>query len=106
MWHEQKGVSLTLESREEASKQLQIIKGLVGQLDLKYQDIRPSPLGLGIGIAWSQTRFVVLSVPLTATLAFITGGVLRDIDQDRLTALTLCNTRNQGTTAYPFFLHD
>jgi hypothetical protein len=32
--------------------------------------------------------------------------VLRDINQDPLTALTMCNARNQGTTAYPFFLHD
>ena len=101
-----KEVSLTLDSLEEASRQLERIKGLVGQLDLNYQDIRPSPLGVGIGIAWSETRFVVLSVPMTATLLFITSGVLRDIDKDPLSALTMCNARNQGTTAYPFFLHD
>src|SRR2546422_477806 len=101
----QKGVSPTLDSLEDASRQLQRIKGLVGQLDLKYQDIRPSPLGVGIGVAWSETRFVVLSVPVTPTLLFITAGVLRDINQDPLTALTICNARNQGTTAYPFFLH-
>jgi len=43
---------------------------------------------------------------MTATPLFITAGVLRDINQDRLTVLTMCNARNQGTTAYPFFLHD
>jgi hypothetical protein len=43
---------------------------------------------------------------MTAAPLFITAGVLRDINQDRLTVLTMCNARNQGTTAYPFFLHD
>jgi hypothetical protein len=43
---------------------------------------------------------------MTVAPVFITAGVLRDIHQDRLTASTLCNARNQGTTAYPFFLHD
>ena len=36
----------------------------------------------------------------------VTSGILRDIKQDRLTALSLCNGMVRDNPAYPIYLHD
>lgn len=91
-----------------ASHQLERIKVAVAQAGLKYLELSSTPFGVGVGIAWSEFDFVVLSVlgGGSENQLMITSGVLRDIKQDRLAVLDACNRRNQNNTAYPFYLHD
>lgn len=93
---------------ELASHQLERIKVAVGQGGLKYLDLPPAPFGVGIGIAWSGTDYVVLSVlgGGSENQLMITCGVLKDVKQDRLAVLDACNRRTQNCAAYPFYLHD
>jgi len=91
-----------------ASGQLERIKVAVSQLGLKYLDLVPAALGVGIGIAWGETKYVVLSIAGggNENQLMLTSGVVRDVKQDRLAVLDACNRRNQNNSSYLFYLHD
>jgi hypothetical protein len=91
-----------------AAGQLERIKVAISQLGLKYVDLAPATFGVGIGIAWGETEFVVLSIAGggNENQLMMTSGVLRDVKQDRLAVLDACNRRNQNNSSYLFYLHD
>lgn len=91
-----------------AAGQLERIKVAVSQLGLKYVDLAPVTFGVGIGIAWGDTEYVVLSIAAggNENQLMMTSGVLRDVKQDRLAVLDACNRRNQSNSSYLFYLHD
>ena len=64
-------------------------------------------VGVGLGIASSETDYIVLSVAggLEGILN-LTAGVLKDVTQNRLNVLNVCNSLTQNNPAYPFYLHD
>jgi hypothetical protein len=91
-----------------ARQQLERVKLLTTQCGLKYLEQAPFPLGVGIGVAFEETQYVVVTIMGgdSSNQCSITSGVLRDITKDRLRALDACNHRNQANAAYPFFVHE
>ena len=64
-------------------------------------------MAAGIGVAWSETFYAVLSVANFLDHRFnITYGVLRDISQERQGALECANRHKLNLAAYPAYLHD
>lgn len=80
---------------------------LLEHLGLQYASMEPWSVGIGVGLAWSETDFLVLSISYgdPGTL-YITTGVLKDLQQEALPILMLCNQRNQSNPAYCVYLHD
>lgn len=90
-----------------AKATLERIKSLIAQVGWKYIELPEAPIGVGIAIAFEGTQYVVLSVSYSLEDQLnITSGILRDIQQDRLTALGLCNSMVRDNPAYPIYLHD
>jgi hypothetical protein len=91
-----------------AKTQLDRIKALCAQVGLKYVELRDSPFGPGIALAFSETDFVILSILGGGSEGrlMITCGLLRDIKHDRVTALDASNTFTRNNTIFPVFLHD
>ena len=91
-----------------AQRQLGVVKGLCTQVGLHSLDIPATFIGVGVGVGFTQTGFVVLSVTGyggESTLR-ITSGILKDMNHDRLAALDAANLFNQSNTAFPVYLHD
>ncbi len=85
----------------------QIKQVLENDLGLQYVEGTDMSIGVGLGVAWSETDFLALSVSLgSPSNLYITGGIYRDIPQDRLSALEAVNSLNQDNPAYTAFLHD
>lgn len=85
------------------------VKSLTTQVGWKYIELPepPMPIGVGFAVAFEGTQYVVLSVNYSLENQLnITSGILRDIQQDRLTALDLCNGMVRDNPAYPIYLHD
>ena len=79
------------------------------QVGLRYAELpRPvAPVGVGIAIGFGETQYVILSVMGGGeSQLYITSGILRDIKQDRLAALSLCNDIVKNNPSYPIYLHD
>jgi hypothetical protein len=91
-----------------AKGQLNRIKALCAQVELKYVEIPDSFMGAGVGIAFSETDFVILSVLGGGSEGklMITCGLAKDIKQDRLAALDASNTFTRNNSIFPVFLHD
>jgi hypothetical protein len=91
-----------------AAQQLERVKVLCAQSGLKYLDLPPQFIGVGIAVGFGETDFVILSVMGggSENQLMITSGILNDINRDRLRALEAANHFNQNNTAYPVFLHD
>lgn len=91
-----------------AKATLERIKSLTTQVGLKYIELPEAPCGVGIAVAFQGAQYVVLSVlgGGSESQLNITSGILRDIQQDRITALSLCNRMVRDNPAYPIFLHD
>jgi hypothetical protein len=91
-----------------ARDQLERVRGLTRHVGFKFVELAPFPVGVGIGIAWGKQEYVVLTVAGGGSehQLSITSGVLRDIRQDRLSALDTCNRLTQNNAAYPVYLHD
>jgi hypothetical protein len=87
---------------------LERIKSLTAQVGLKYVELPEAPVGVGIAVAFGGTQYVVLSVMGGGNEGQlnITSGILRDIQQDRVTALGLCNGMVRDNPAYPIYLHE
>lgn len=92
-----------------AKSQMNRVKGLCAQVGLKYADLPEHFMGAGIGVAFGETDYVVLSVMAGGmeSKLMITSGVVKDIKRDnRLAVLDACNNLTQGNTMFPIFLHD
>jgi hypothetical protein len=91
-----------------ADQQLERVKALCAQTGLKYVDLPPEWVGVGIAIGFGQTDYVVLSVMGggNENTLMITSGVLADIKRDRLAALEAANNLTRNNPAYPVYLHD
>jgi hypothetical protein len=91
-----------------AKANLERIKLLTTQVGLKYIELPETPFGAGIAIAFAGTQYTVLSVMgggIEGQLN-VSSGILRDIKQDRVTTLSLCNGMVRDNPAYPIYLHD
>jgi hypothetical protein len=91
-----------------AKATLERIKSLTTQVGLKYFELPEAPVGVGIAVAFAETQYTVLSVMGGGSEGQlnVTSGILRDIKQDRVTALSLCNGMVRDNPAYPIYLHD
>jgi len=90
-----------------AIRQLDRVKVATADVGLPYVDVPSCPFGVGFVVSWSDARFVLASVPGgTVETLYLTCGVLRDIEHDRLAALDQCNQLTRDNPAYPVFLHD
>lgn len=87
---------------------LERIKTLTTQVGWTYVELPEFLAGVGIAIGFTSTQFTVLSVMGggNENQINVTAGVLRDIRQDRVTALTLCNGMVRDNPAYPVYLHE
>jgi hypothetical protein len=87
---------------------LERIKILTTQVGLTYVELPEFLAGVGIAIGFASTRFTVLSVMGggSENQINVTAGILRDIQQDRLSALALCNGMVRDNPAYPVYLHE
>ncbi len=92
----------------EADAQLRRMKQVLGELGLQCVELSPVATGTGFGVAFGETDYVVVAVAGGGSEgnAYITSGVFRDINDDRLAALEACNERVSSNPACPFFLHD
>jgi len=84
------------------------IMALVTKIGWTYVELPEFPTGLGIAVGFGPSQYTVLSVMGGGNEGQlnITAGVLRDIQQDRLTALDLCNGLVRDNPAYPVYLHE
>lgn len=91
-----------------AKQQLERVKVLCAQSGLKYVDLPPEFVGVGIAIGFGQSDYVILSIlgGGSENQLMITSGILTDIKRDRLAALEAANHFTQNNTAYPVYLHD
>jgi len=91
-----------------AAGQLERIKVAVSQLGLKYVNLEPTGIGVGIGISWGDKEYIVLSIAAggNENQLMMTSGVLQDVKQERLAVLDACNRRNQSNSSYVLYLHD
>lgn len=92
----------------ESKATLQRVCQVLEQNDLKYLDLGERGFGVGVGIAFGPHEFVVLSVggQTNSHYIYLTTGLLRDVNQDRLGLLTLCNNMTNDNPAFPTILHD
>lgn len=91
-----------------ARSQLERLKVVVSQLGLNYYELPACPFGLGVAIAESETRFVLLSVFFEpgVGVAYTTSGVLKNVEHDRPRVLEVCNARTRDNPLFPIYLHD
>ncbi len=91
-----------------AKEGLNDIRSLCSQLGLKYVDLEPTFVGVGIAVGFEQDQYVVLSIMggRSANHLMITSGILNDIVRDRLAALDIANSLCRGNPSFPVFLHD
>lgn len=84
------------------------LKRLVSGFSLELFEVpQAQTLGIGVGVALSESSFVVISVlGGDPEMPLLTSGVLRDINQDRLAALEACDDRVGQNPLMPFYLHD
>jgi len=87
---------------------LEKIKTLTTQVGWTYVELPEFLPGVGIAVGFGPTRYTVLSVMGGGSEGQlnVTAGVLRDIRQDHLSALTLCNGLVRDNPAYPVYLHE
>jgi hypothetical protein len=91
-----------------ASRQLDRLQEAVRAIGLKTGEVRETPFGVGFGVAWSDTRFSVVSATYEETVGFIyvTAGVLKAVPQARRPLLEVCNGLTRDNPLFPAFLHD
>jgi len=84
------------------------VKKAVSEVGLRYVDLGEAVVGVGIGLSWSPTDWVVISIAAGGfeDLVAITAGVLKDVERDRPRILDECNTRTRENITYPVYLHD
>jgi hypothetical protein len=100
-----------------AHRQLGRLKGVAEAEGFSCHDVYDGEIlrgiGLGVGFAIplsdgedgvSEVAAVSLSCG-SPQLAYLTGGVLRDVTQDRMTILETCNRATWDNPGFPAFLH-
>lgn len=91
-----------------AKQQLEKIKALCSHSALKYVDLPPEVMGVGIAIGFGQTDYVILSIlgGDSSNQLMITSGIFTEIKRNRAAALEAANHFTRDNTAYPVYLHD
>lgn len=91
-----------------ARRQLDRLQGALRANGLKTGELLETPFGVGFGVAWSETRFSVVSATYEETVpfAYVTAGVLKDVPRTRQALLEVCNSLTRDNPAFPAFLHD
>lgn len=91
-----------------ASQQLERVKALCSQIGLKYAELPPHFMGVGIAIGFSETDNTICSIMAggSESQLMITSGILKDITRDREAALPIVNRFNQQNSSYSVYLHD
>jgi hypothetical protein len=90
-----------------AQRQLDRVKVLLSQVSLKYIELPPPvvPLGVGVAVGFGEVGYVTVSVMgALEDQVMITSGILKDIRRDRLAALSACNQFTSANTQYPVYL--
>jgi len=95
----------------EAWQQLEIVKQMVAATGQTFVELDPSPVGVGLALAWSDSQFIVLSIQGGGNeqQLFLTSGVLRDIGpigEPCLAALMACNRKTADNSAFPFYINE
>lgn len=100
-------MALVFDQLGAARDQMERVKGLVAQVGLRYDDLLAVPVGVGIGVAFDEARFLVLSVlgGGSESQLLLTAGVAHDIVDDRLAGLEFCNGHTCANAAFPCVLH-
>jgi hypothetical protein len=91
-----------------ARRQVERLQGAVHAIGLKTGEVRETPFGAGFGVAWSDTRFSVVSAAFEETVVYVyvTAGVLKNVPQARQALLEVCNGLTRDNPLFPAFLHD
>jgi hypothetical protein len=91
-----------------ARQTISIARGLLDQLGIRYVDLPENMFGVGVAVAFGEETVQVISVigPPNDQQVMLTGGIFRDMTQERLEILNACNRHTQGLTAFPVYLHD
>ncbi|MFI7080333.1 hypothetical protein ACIBO1_23815 [Micromonospora sp. NPDC049903] len=91
-----------------AKLQLERVKGTLNGIGLRYTEIDPFLMGVGVGIPFGPAEFVVISVSAggTESMLNLASGVLKDLPQDPLKILRVCNERTRNNPTFPHFLQD
>jgi hypothetical protein len=91
-----------------ANAQLERVKVLCSQTGFTYVDLPSELVGVGVAIGFGQNDYVVLSVMGGGSEShlMITSGILNDIAQNRVDALSAANYFTQSNSGLPVFLHD
>lgn len=106
------GVRLATNFLIEAQSQKGRLMAVTTQLGLRCVSLDDVPVGTGFALQWAsegnEERIVVVTIPGgEARTAYITSGVLADVQQDdRLALLEVCNSRVSENAALPVYLHD
>lgn len=81
---------------------------LLRQHSIKVTPLPDAFIGVGAAVGWSDLSFCVVSVAAggNESIVNLTIGVIKDVQQDRLTVLDACNRLTRDNAAYPYFLHD
>jgi len=91
-----------------ARRALEKLEVTVGGLGLKVHVLPECPFGVGFGVAWSETRFSVVSVNFEESVyqANVVAGVLKDVPQLREPILDACNSMTRDHPLFATYLHD
>lgn len=91
-----------------ARQQLEQAKTALTKIGLKYVELDPFVMGVGVGVPFGPSDYVVISVSGggNESMLNVTSGVLQDLPQDPLKILTICNELTRDNPTFPHFLHD
>lgn len=91
-----------------AQRQLEQAKGALTKIGLRYTELDPFMMGVGVGVPFGPADYVVISVSGggSESMLNVTSGVLQDLPQDPLKILTVCNELTRDNPTFPHFLHD
>ena len=91
----------------EPQQTLDRMKQLLDRMELKFVELKPAILSVGVAVAFGPSHFTVLSVTRgNESFVHVSSGVLRDVRRDRPSVLNSRNKVTQNRPAYPFYLHD
>jgi hypothetical protein len=91
----------------DARNAIKEIGQLTNRVGLQFADVPDGVVSVGIAIAFGETDFVLASIMGgDESQVSLSCGVRRDVKQDQLAALTLCNYLTRNRPAYPIYLHE
>jgi len=92
----------------EAPTTLGRITALLHELEVMYAPLPDGPTGVGVAVSYGELGFLVVSVgePPNDLNVSLTVGIAKDVDEDRLAVLDLCNRHTRAWSAFPVYLHD